>query len=50
MITKILLGIIILLVLRVYVIQGRVGKSLMTLERICGSNESKREMIRKNLR
>ena len=50
MIIKILLSIVILLLFRVYVIQGRVGKRLMTLEQICGSNESKREMINKNLR
>ena len=50
MIINILIGIILLLVTRVYLIQSKVGRRLMTLEQICGSNESKREMIRKNLR
>ena len=48
MLTNILVGIIIVLIGRLFTIQGRVKKRLITLESICGSSESKRAMILKN--
>jgi len=45
MIIDILVGIILLLVVRIYFIQDRVGRRLMILERIAGSNQSNRDMI-----
>ena len=47
-ITNILVGIVIVLLGRLFTIQGRVKRRLITLEDICGSNESKRAMILKN--
>ena len=45
MIINILVGIIIVLLYKVYVIQGRVKRRLMVLEKILGSNQSNRDMI-----
>jgi len=48
MIINILVGIIIVLLYKVYVIQGRVKRRLMVLEKILGSNQSNRDMILRN--
>jgi len=48
MIINVLVCIIIVLLFRVYTIQGRVKRRLIILEKILGSNQSNRDMILRN--